>query len=388
MLAGAALLATLVTPAIRPAAAGPADDRFDAIDGPLGGYVVRPGAFGLDAHRTLLDVAPLVEAVDGDAAMATISSLAFPRTATGPEQARADARAVVRDGFTAAGYEPKDQSVVLGRTGIDSPNIYADLPGTECADKVIVIGGHYDSIHPTGPAADDNASGAAGTIELARVLRDHPLPVTVRFASWSYEEVGLVGSATMARDMADRGVDVRGAISLEMIGFTKPDIDPLTGLPGDYLAMVADPTSAPLARAFGAAAYTYTPEFPAFGAIIDPEVLPDILRSDHAAFLRAGFSALMATDTANFRNPNYHQATDTVDSLDPAYVRSSIRAALAGLVTYASIDEDQDGHADLCSARTPPPTTSTSTTTTPSSTTSTPPATGAEPVATDPTYTG
>ena len=96
----------------------------------------------------------------------------------------------------------------------------------------------------------------------------------------------------------------------------------------------------------------------------------------------------MANDTANFRKPNYHQATDTVDSLDPAYVRSSIRAALAGLVTYASIDEDQDGHADLCSARTPPPTTSTSTTTTPSSTTSTPPATGAEPVATDPTYTG
>jgi Zn-dependent M28 family amino/carboxypeptidase len=172
--------------------------------------------------------------------------------------------------------------------------------------------------------------------------------VTVRFAAWSYEEAGLVGSAAMAQQMKADGREVVGAISLEMIGFTKPDIDPLTGLPSTYLAMISDPTSAPLARTFGAAAYTYAPEFPGFGAVIDPKVLPDILRSDHAAFLKAGFPALMATDTANFRNPNYHTATDTVSTIDPDFLEASSRAALAGLITLGSLDQDQDGSADAC----------------------------------------
>ena len=143
-----------------------------------------------------------------------------------------------------------------------------------------------------------------------------------------------------------------------MLGYATDDIDPLTGLPGDYLGMISDPTSAPLARAFAAAAYTYTPEFPAFGAVIDPNVLPDILRSDHAAFLAEGYPALMATDTANFRNPNYHQPTDTPDTLDPAFLTGSIRAALAGLATYASVDTDGDGTSDVCQGGTVvPPTT-------------------------------
>lgn len=317
--------------------------------------------------------------------MAVLTSLAFPRTADGPESARQEARDLITAEFEDAGYEVQSQSVDLN--GVDSPNLFVELPGAECADRTIVIGAHYDSAHPTGPGADDNASGVAGTLELARALAEQPLPVTVRFVAWSYEEVGDVGSFAMAKQMEADGDEVVGAISLEMIGFTKPDIDPLTGLPSTYLGMIADPTSAPLAQAFAAAAYTYTPEFPAFGAVIDPNVLPDILRSDHAAFLASGYPALMATDTANFRNPNYHTATDTVSTIDPDFLEDSSRAALAGLVTLGSIDQDQDGRADACTRDLAPATT---TTTVPATTT--PPAvpapSGAAPISGDPTYTG
>ena len=387
-----ALVAALLSGSV--ARANEADDRFAAITGPFGQYVVRPDGFGVDASRAQADVPALLASVDGARALAFLKSLAFPRTAEGPESARQKARDLVSGELTDAGYSVQEQSVV--RNGIDSPNLFAELPGTECSDRTIVIGAHYDSINPTGPAADDNASGVAGMLELARALKDHPLPVTVRFASWSYEEVGDVGSFAMAKDLKAKSTKVVGAISLEMIGFTEPDIDPLTGLPGTYLALISDPTSARVAKAFGAGAYTYTPEFAGFGAVIDPTVLPDILRSDHAAFLAQGYPVLMATDTANFRNPNYHQPTDTPDTIDPAFLTGSIRTVLAGLATYGSVDQDQDGHADICTRDlSAPTTTSTSTTSTTTGSTSVtvppvqlPSATPAEPVSGSSSFTG
>ncbi|MGN6692755.1 MAG: M28 family metallopeptidase [Aquihabitans sp.] len=381
-----AAVAALIGGSVAAAPAGLADDRFDDITGPMKDFVVRPDAFGIDASRTLVDVPPLLDSVDQARAMDMLASLAFPRTAAGPESARQDARDLITEQFVDAGYEVQTQSVDLN--GVDSPNLYVELPGTECAERTIVIGAHYDSAHATGAGADDNASGV-GTLELARALEDHPLPVTVRFASWSYEEVGDVGSFAMAKQMEADQREVVGAISLEMIGFTKPDTDPLTGLPSTYLGMISDPTSAPLAKAFAAAAFTYTPEFPAFGAVIDPNVLPDILRSDHAAFLASGYPALMATDTANFRNPNYHTATDAVSTIDPDFLEASTRAALAGLVTLGSVDQDQDGQADACSRDLNPVG---ATTTTAPSTTTAPAAPvaphGADPVSGNADYTG
>lgn len=358
MALGAAGLVLAMLSASAPAVGGPADDRFDAITGPLGAFVVRPADFGLDAGQTVVDVAPLMAEVDGDRAEALVRTLAVPRAAASPDAARQAATDLVADTFRHAGYDPQLQSVVLPATGKDEPNVYAELPGTQCADRVLVVGAHYDSVAPDVPGADDNASGVAGMFEIARALQDQPLPVTVRFVGWSYEEEGLVGSRVMAGDDKERGVDIVGAVSLEMIGFTEPDIDPLTGLPGSYLAMVADPSSDALARSFGAAAYTHIPDFAAFGAVIDPDVLPDILRSDHASYLGAGYPGLLVTDTANFRNENYHEPTDTADTLDYTYLRDASRAALAGVVTTAASDQDGDGRADLCGPEAPvPPTT-------------------------------
>lgn len=365
------------------ARSGPADDRFDDITGPMGAFVVKPDAFGMDASKTLVDVAPLLASIDQSRAQSLVQSLAFPRTSGGPAQARQDAIDLVTEAFVDAGYTPSTQSVILESTGNDMPNIYAEIPGTQCSNKVLVVGAHYDSANPQGPGADDNASGVGGLMEIARALHDHPLPITVRLVAFSYEEDGLVGAFEMAKQDKAAGTDIVGAVSVEMIGYTTDAIDPLTGLPGTYLAMVTDPNSAPLARAFAAAAYTYTPSFPAFSAVIDPSVLPDIYRSDHAAFALNGYMGLMATDTANFRNPNYHQVTDTLDTLNWNFLADSARTVLAGVVTYASSDQNSDGTADLCAPPAPP------TTTTPTTVITTPPpAPVAQAVGGDARYTG
>ena len=113
-----------------PAPAGVADDRFDQIDGPLGAFVVRPGAFGVDASAASADVASLLDEVDGARAFSFVEQLAFPRTADGPEQARQDARDLIAAELVDAGYEVQTEPVVLERTGIDSPNLFAELPDT------------------------------------------------------------------------------------------------------------------------------------------------------------------------------------------------------------------------------------------------------------------
>lgn len=339
------LLAVAGGPAT-PASAGAGHDFFDQLNGPFASFVVFPDQFGIDATKVVVDVPELVGSVDQARAQAFVESLAFPRTAEGPPQDREAAIELVTGTFEEIGYEPQFQSVVLD--GFDEPNIYAELPGTQCPERVLVVGAHYDSATPGGAGADDNASGVAGLFELARALHDNPLPITVRLVSWSYEEEGLVGSIAMAERDQAQGTDVVGAVSLEMIGYTTPDIDPLTGVPGEYLAMVADPHSADLARAYGAGAFTYVPEFPAAGAIIDPTFLPDIYRSDHAAYALRGYQGLLVTDTSNFRNPNYHTIGDTPDTLDYEYLANSARAAIAGTATYAASDQDGDGLADLC----------------------------------------
>jgi Zn-dependent M28 family amino/carboxypeptidase len=271
------------------------------------------------------------------------------------------------------------------------PNIFAQVPGTGRSDNPRRADAHYDATPAGDQGADDDASGIGALMEIARAVRANPLPVTVRIVAFSFEEDGLVGSMAMSARDAASGADIVGAVSMDMVGYTTPAIDPLTGLPGTYLAMVADPTSAALAHAFGAGAYWYQPEFPAAGAVIDPAVLSDIFRSDHFSYVSKGYPGMIVTDTANFRNPNYHTPGDTVDTIDWDYLTGSAKAMVAGVATYASSDQNADGVADLCRAPSAP---TTSTAPTPESTSTTTPtedghtARPATPVGIEPDYAG
>lgn len=343
---GAGVVAVLAAAA----ACQPAAQRFAGLSGPLVPNVLTPDDLaGVDLSGLPVDLDAIVGAVDPARLMAHVGVLDdAPRP--GASAAALRAADYVDAQLAAAGYTVQRQPVTTGAG--TAPNVYADKPGTTCPGTVFVVGGHYDSV-PASPGADDDASGVAGVLELARVLHDVPLPVTVRFTGFAFEESGLVGSATMAQGLAAQHTPVAGMVSLEMIGFTRQAVDPFIGTTQDFLAMVANPASARLAEVFGAAALDAVPFHFAPAAVIDPATLGDILRSDHAPFWATGYPALLATDTANFRNPNYHQATDTLATLDGAFLLGSTRVVAAGVAAFTTLDADHDGTPDACRAPAP-----------------------------------
>jgi Zn-dependent M28 family amino/carboxypeptidase len=194
---------------------------------------------------------------------------------------------------------------------------------------VIVVGAHYDSA-PGTPGANDNGSGAAAVIELARLLRDldGKSRKRIRFVLFVNEEppyfmTEAMGSLRYARALAERKERVVAMYSLETIGFYSSD--PVSqhypapfGLlypdRGDFIAFVGMLRSRPLLQETIRSFRAHT-AFPSVGGVA-PGFVPGIAWSDHWAFAEHGFQALMITDTAPFRYPHYHQPSDTPDKVD------------------------------------------------------------------------
>jgi hypothetical protein len=221
-------------------------------------------------------------------------------------------------------------------------NLEATLPGRGRAEEIVVVGGHYDSVVGT-PGADDNATGTAAVIELARLLRDVPLERTVRFVAFTNEEPPFflteqMGSRVYARAAAARGDRIVAMLSLETIGYytDAPGTQrypPPIGLAypdrGDFIGVVGNVASRALVRRC-IAAFRRHGRVPSEG-LAAPSWVPGVFWSDHSSFWHHGYPAVMITDTAPFRNPYYHSSADTPDRLD--YVRMThVVLGLVGVV--------------------------------------------------------
>lgn len=209
--------------------------------------------------------------------------------------------------------------------------------------QTIVIGAHYDVCgHQDG--ADDNASGVVGLLELARLLQGVDLPYRLELVAYTLEEPPFfrsqqMGSYIHAQSVKERGLDVYGMLCLEMIGYfdaSKGSQEyPLGffswfyGNRGDYITLVSKFGSGKFAkqysRAFKKEAQIKAKKFKG------PARLPGIDFSDHLNYWRLGWSALMITDTAFYRNKNYHEKTDTLETLDLTAMAKVIDATLAAL---------------------------------------------------------
>lgn len=124
----------------------------------------------------------------------------------------------LHDTFAAMGYDAELQwfePMGLARTA----NVLATLPGTTHPELVYVVSAHYDS-HQNGPGADDDATGTAMLLELARVLKSRPLPATVVFAAFTGEEAGLLGSREYVRQAVASGMKLAGALNNDMFGWS------------------------------------------------------------------------------------------------------------------------------------------------------------------------
>ena len=206
-------------------------------------------------------------------------------------------------------------------------NLVAELAGGARADEIVIVGAHYDSVAGA-PGANDNGSGVAALLELARSLRDWRPALTWRFVAFVNEEPPFFKSAQMgsrvhAERASARGEKILAMFSLETIGFYA-DAPGSQKYPfpfrwfypdrGDFLAFVANPASRALVHktldAFRAAA-----QFPSEG-VAAPRWIPGVDWSDQWSFWREGYPGVMITDTAPFRYPHYHTPRDTPDKVD------------------------------------------------------------------------
>lgn len=225
-------------------------------------------------------------------------------------------------------------------------NIIVDLPGLDLPQEVLVVGAHFDAV-PGTPGADDNGTGTAALLELARVLKAHPTRRTIRLAFFNLEEVGLKGSTQYVRTSRRKDEIVIGMVSLEMLGFYSdapgsqrsplPRIDGVFEPPtvGDFIGLGTISSYSKFCRRLDEEMRTAAPGLKTVVADFLPIPPPDFLRSDHAPFMLAGIPAVLLTDTSNFRNPNYHRASDTVETIDAARFALVVRGVAGAAYAIA-----------------------------------------------------
>ena len=194
-------------------------------------------------------------------------------------------------------------------------------------DEIVVVGAHYDAA-PGTPAANDNGSGTAALLALARRLEALEPTKTLRLVAYANEEpphfqTNAMGSLVNARRAKERGDRIVAMLSLETIGYyrdepgTQPYPFPFSAFypsEGNFLAVVGDTSSRALVHRV-VATFRAKAAFPCEG-IAAPDFVPGVDWSDHWSYWQQGWPAVMLTDTAVFRYPHYHEPTDTPDKID------------------------------------------------------------------------
>jgi len=257
--------------------------------------------------------------------------------------ALAAAAAYIRGEFEALGFEVGAQRYRAAE--IDCDNLEVVLPGSAARSEIVLAGAHYDTVQGS-PGADDNASGVAALLEIARALRGRRLARTVKLVAFVNEEPpffywGEMGSGVYARAARRRGDDIRVMLSLEMLG-CYDDAPGSQGYPpllkwfypqrGDFIAFVSNLASRRALREVVTAFRAHS-DFPA-ESLAAPALVPGVSWSDQVSFWRAGYPAVMVTDTAFYRNPHYHCASDTPERLrypEMARVVEGLAATVAAL---------------------------------------------------------
>lgn len=220
-------------------------------------------------------------------------------------------------------------------------NLIINLPAS-ASDKQkspILIGAHYDAV-PGTPGADDNATGVAVLLELARKFADEPVTCPVRLVAFDMEEYGLLGSAEYAAQLRQQQQELRLMISLEMLGYCDSapgsqrypaGLERFYPNRGDFIALIGNlPTIPDLIRLSRSIRTAGVPSewlpAPNRGLIV-----PQTRLSDHAPFWDQGYRAIMVTDTAFLRNPHYHQASDRIETLDLDFLTGVCRGLEVGI---------------------------------------------------------
>ena len=206
-------------------------------------------------------------------------------------------------------------------------NIEVELPGKDKPAEIIIVGAHYDSLAGS-PGANDNASGVAGVLEIARRLYGQSNSRTIRFIAFVNEEPPFfqrqsMGSLVYANRSAAKGENIIGMIALETIGYfsempgSQHYPAPLSFFypnKGHFIGFVGNLTSRQLLRK-SLAIFRTDAMIPSEGVVL-PAIIPGVGWSDHWSFWKNDYPAIMITDTAPYRYPHYHTEQDTPDKIN------------------------------------------------------------------------
>lgn len=250
---------------------------------------------------------------------ALISDLENFQTRYASTTACESAGTYLHDAFVGFGLPVEYDPFSFSNNRYATRNIVATLRGRTAPDREVIVCGHFDSTSnqasSRAPGADDNGSGTAAVVEIARILAGTAFDFTIKFICFSAEEWGLYGSQHYVQEAQAAGTKILGVINMDMIAF--PDRWPW------QMDVVRNPASAGLADRFVAAAGEYA------GLTARIVAVSSWPYSDHSPFWNAGYSALCAIENESPSNPFYHKTTDTLGTLTMGYALLITRAALA-----------------------------------------------------------
>jgi Peptidase family M28 len=283
-------------------------------------------------------VAKVLDEVSPGNLRSFVQMLAFPRHYFAENRGNRRARDLLLELAKSFRYEPHLQgdfdNVVL-RSSNPEDGLY------------LLLGAHYDTV-PGTPGADDNASAVAVCLECARLIARHNIG-SVMIVFFNREEDGFLGSNEFVAHVASQcAMTISEAHIFEMVGYRDrasgsqrmpPGLPPLrTPDVGDFLGLLANSRSNAIAEKLIDLAGCYIPQSPVLALKIYlglEKMFADLNRSDHAPFWRAGIPSVMWTDTAEFRNPHYHLASDTPETLDYDFMADVAKLALARVLSAA-----------------------------------------------------
>jgi hypothetical protein len=207
-------------------------------------------------------------------------------------------------------------------------NIIVSIPGVQYPDEAVIVGAHYDSVYGT-PGADDNASAVAVLLEMCRALKSVSPGRTLKLIFFFLEEPPVfrtehMGSYVYAKEAKARNENITAMICLEMVGyysdkkdgqtFPLPLMSMMYSTTPDFIAVVGNLKSRSLVDKIKNSLLKAS-RIPV-ETLTSVSFVPGVDLSDHRSFWKMGYPAVMITDTAFYRNPNYHTENDTIDTLD------------------------------------------------------------------------
>jgi hypothetical protein len=203
-----------------------------------------------------------------------------------------------------------------------NPDVIGEIPGQVNPDDIFIIGAHLDDVSGV-PGADDNGSGSVATLIAADILSQYQWGCTLRFAFWTGEEQGLLGSSAYAQHAYSSGENIIGYLNLDMIAWNTVGSDPYITLA--YSTAISESQQL---------AHLFADVLPAYNINLLPDYAPDMWGSDHNSFWDYGFTSILAIedDLHGDFNPYYHSPADTPAHTDPAYFTDFVKASIA---TYA-----------------------------------------------------